>query len=92
MMHKIARYAYRAIFVGGIGLNCIPSTGATTFLKIKKSNNPCEVSGFLGFVDGVGRNSNRLPHDFEVKTINGGNESRRNYLLSMIILAANFVK
>jgi hypothetical protein len=31
------------------------------------------------FVDGVGRNSNRLPLDFGVKTITGGNESQRNY-------------
>ena len=35
---------------------------------------------------------NRLPHDFGVETISGGNESRRNYLLKMIILTAGFVK
>jgi hypothetical protein len=33
------------------------------------------------FVDGVGRNSNRLPHYFGVNIDNGGIESRRNYLL-----------
>jgi hypothetical protein len=46
MMRKIARYAYQAIFV-----------------------------------DGIGRNSNRLPHDFYSLIINGGIDSRRNYLL-----------
>jgi hypothetical protein len=45
MMRKIARYAYQAIFV-----------------------------------DGIGRNSNRLPHDLRVEITNGGNESRQNYL------------
>jgi hypothetical protein len=35
-----------------------------------------------------GRDSNRLPHDFSLKFIKGGNEYQRNYRLKTIILVA----
>jgi hypothetical protein len=43
-------------------------------------------------MDGNGRNSNHLPHDFGVKTTNGDNGSRGKYLFVMIILAIGIVK
>jgi hypothetical protein len=41
---------------------------------------------------GSGPVPNRLPHDFKEIIINGGNESRRNYLLRMIIFTSGIVK
>jgi hypothetical protein len=41
---------------------------------------------------GAGPDSNRLRYESLRRTFNGGNESRRNYLLSMTILASGIIK